>query len=435
MLAEIDPRASARPSPKLVSFGTRHTLSADRPAARHRRRPRLDRRADAGDTPRPPGGRMTVDVPSYVQPPAATASRPPTRISNVLATLTRLRRTRSRVYVVSGHYDSRVTDVMNSTSDAPGPTTTRRAWPSSLELRAAHGHPTARRDAWCSSPSPGRSRASTARRSPRRRYRPTGSTCRACSPTTSSGRAPPTTAPATRTACACSAQGSAEPETADGPGPRGRRRRERLARPGAGPVRARDVAGNEVTGMNIRLIYRLDRYLRGGDHTAVPAAGLPGGPVHRAARELRPPAPGRPGRRTASSTATCCEFCDFELHRAGGRVNAAALWSLAQGPGHAARRHRRHDRADQRHHAVVDARQPRRRVRGGVAADDSSRSGRTRSRSATSRRRRCRLSKDNVVFGVRAVDGRAGTARPRSPSRRPDRYRPDRRRVPTAAAS
>ena len=62
---------------------------------------------------------MTVDVPSYVQRARRQRIPTPTRISNVVATL-RGDVEPDRVYVVTGHYDSRVTDVMNATGDAPG---------------------------------------------------------------------------------------------------------------------------------------------------------------------------------------------------------------------------------------------------------------------------------------------------------------------------
>ena len=64
------------------------------------------------------GGRMTVEIQSFVQP-VSPRIPVPTVISNVIATLTG-DVDPNRTYVVSGHYDSRVTDVMNATADAPG---------------------------------------------------------------------------------------------------------------------------------------------------------------------------------------------------------------------------------------------------------------------------------------------------------------------------
>ena len=61
---------------------------------------------------------MTVEVPSYVQ---GVASRIPfpVRVSDVVATL-RGNEEPDRVYVVSGHIDSRISDVLNYVDDAPG---------------------------------------------------------------------------------------------------------------------------------------------------------------------------------------------------------------------------------------------------------------------------------------------------------------------------
>ncbi|KAK8172714.1 hypothetical protein BKA80DRAFT_251998 [Phyllosticta citrichinensis] len=63
-------------------------------------------------------GRMNVSVGGYVQ--EVNERFPfPTRIDNVIARLEGSSDP-SRVYVVSGHYDSRVTDIDNYTDDAPG---------------------------------------------------------------------------------------------------------------------------------------------------------------------------------------------------------------------------------------------------------------------------------------------------------------------------
>jgi hypothetical protein len=117
-LAEIKTENIKATILKLVSFGTRHTLSNQTDpnrgigAARDWIASEMRKYATASD------GRMTVTVPSYVQGVASRISFP-VRISNVLATL-RGSSDPSRVYVITGHYDSRVTDVMNYVDDAPG---------------------------------------------------------------------------------------------------------------------------------------------------------------------------------------------------------------------------------------------------------------------------------------------------------------------------
>jgi len=119
-LADVSARRLERYDRALVGFGTRHTLSVqDDPsrgigAARDYIRDQFERIAQTA------GGRMTVELDSFIQPPASRVPVP-TRITNVVATLHGTDPTSAdRVYIVGGHYDSRVTDVMNATSDAPG---------------------------------------------------------------------------------------------------------------------------------------------------------------------------------------------------------------------------------------------------------------------------------------------------------------------------
>jgi hypothetical protein len=103
---------------KLVSFGTRHTLSTQNSsthgigAARDWIASEMRKYAEESD------GRMTVSVPGYIQG-VATRIPFPVKISNVLATI-KGSATPEKVYVMTGHYDSRVTDVLDYTSDAPG---------------------------------------------------------------------------------------------------------------------------------------------------------------------------------------------------------------------------------------------------------------------------------------------------------------------------
>jgi hypothetical protein len=119
-LADVSARSLERYDRALVGFGTRHTLSTqDDPnrgigAARDYIRDQFEQIATTS------GGRMTVELDSFIQPPASRVPVP-TRITNVVATLHGTDPSSAdRVYVVGGHYDSRVTDVMNATSDAPG---------------------------------------------------------------------------------------------------------------------------------------------------------------------------------------------------------------------------------------------------------------------------------------------------------------------------
>ena len=63
-------------------------------------------------------GRMTVQRQTFTQPVSSNIPVP-TTITNVIATL-KGTVSPERFYVITGHLDSRVTDVLNFTSDAPG---------------------------------------------------------------------------------------------------------------------------------------------------------------------------------------------------------------------------------------------------------------------------------------------------------------------------
>jgi len=120
IVKEISPDRIEGYIKKLVGFRTRHTMSdtvSDTEgigAARRWIKSELERCGAAQ------GGRLQVAFDSHVAPVSARISRP-TEIVNVVATLPG-RQTASvdRMYVVSGHYDSRNTDIMDAKSDAPG---------------------------------------------------------------------------------------------------------------------------------------------------------------------------------------------------------------------------------------------------------------------------------------------------------------------------
>jgi Zn-dependent M28 family amino/carboxypeptidase len=118
LLREIDPRRIEASILALVGFGTRHTLSSQTDPGRGIGAARDWIFAQLESYAALSGGRMTVEKQSFVQP-VSDRVPVPTVITNVIATL-RGDSAPDRVYLVSGHYDSRVTDVMNATSDAPG---------------------------------------------------------------------------------------------------------------------------------------------------------------------------------------------------------------------------------------------------------------------------------------------------------------------------
>jgi hypothetical protein len=120
MLNQISVRNLQQDVQTLTAFGTRHTSSSQTDpvrgigAAGNWLFDQLQADAAASN------GAMTVQRQSFVQPVSSNIPVP-TAMTNIVATLTGTDpMAASRVYVVSAHYDDRVTDVLNFTSDSPG---------------------------------------------------------------------------------------------------------------------------------------------------------------------------------------------------------------------------------------------------------------------------------------------------------------------------
>jgi hypothetical protein len=133
-LGQVSAQSLERFDRALVGFGTRHTLSTqDDPnrgigAAHDWIKARFDEVAATS------GGRMTVELDSFIQPVSDRVPEP-TRITNVVATLKGTDPTAAdRVYVVGGHYDSRASDPVDGTSDAPGANDDASGTSATLEL-------------------------------------------------------------------------------------------------------------------------------------------------------------------------------------------------------------------------------------------------------------------------------------------------------------
>ncbi|MCU0470385.1 MAG: M28 family metallopeptidase [Arcicella sp.] len=105
---------------KLVSFGTRSTLSTTTDpkkgigAARNWVLSRFQEFAKQSD------GRMTAKIDAWTQPKDTRRVDTDIQMGNVMATLKGTDPADDRIFLVSGHIDSRVSNVMNRTDDAPG---------------------------------------------------------------------------------------------------------------------------------------------------------------------------------------------------------------------------------------------------------------------------------------------------------------------------
>jgi Zn-dependent M28 family amino/carboxypeptidase len=314
---------------RLAEFGTRHTLSSqDDPvrgigASRDWIHDRLTEYA------RDSGGRMTVEKQTFIQP-VANRIPVPTPITNVIATI-RGTTEPNRIYVITGHYDSRVTDVMNATADSPGADDdasgvavlmelarlfATRPLPATLVFAAVAGEEQglygsaymaqqykaagAAIQGMFSNDIVGASRADDGTRDPH--------TIRLFVEGVPTSETP--------------AQASVRQATG-GENDSSSRQLGRFVQ---------NVAANDATGMRVRVIWRRDRYLRGSDHISFLREGYPAARFTEPAEDF---AHQHQDVRVENGVqfGDLPEFCDFPFIARVARVNGAALWSLAAAPG------------------------------------------------------------------------------------------------------
>jgi len=330
ILREIDQSRIRATVERLAAFGTRHTLSSqDDPvrgigAARDWIFQELSAYAATS------GGRMTVEKQSFVQPVSPRIPTP-TTITNVIATL-RGDTDPARIYVVTGHYDSRCTDVLDFTSDAPGADDDASGVAAVLELARVlatrHSEATIVFAAVA-----GEEQGLYGSDHMAQQYKNAGADIQAMfsNDIIGTGDAHDGTANDSHTV-RLFVEGVPTSET-----PQQATTRLSVGGENDGPSRqlgrfVAEVASGPVTGMDVRVIWRRDRYLRGSDHISFLLRGYP------AARLTEPRenfAHEHQNVRVENGVqyGDLVEFCDFGYIARVARVNAAALWSLAQAPG------------------------------------------------------------------------------------------------------
>ena len=115
--AAVSPSELQATITRLVAFGTRHTLSDAKPDTRGIGAARRWVQSRFGALSKECGGCLEVVTPSQTVTGARVPQ--PTEVMDVVA-IQRGSTDPNRVIVITGHLDSRVSDIMNSTSDAPG---------------------------------------------------------------------------------------------------------------------------------------------------------------------------------------------------------------------------------------------------------------------------------------------------------------------------
>jgi len=330
LLREIDPDRIKATILRLVQFGTRHTASSQTDPVRGIGAATAWVFSQMQAIAATSSGRMTVQKQTFVQPVSSNIPVP-TTITNVIATLQGTA-SPERFYVITGHLDSRVTDVLNFTDDAPGADDdgsgvavmlelarlfATRQFPGTLLFATVAGeeqglygsaHMAAQMKAagadvqgMFSNDIVGASQAFDGTR-----------------PDPHSLRLFVETIPTAVTSAQISIMQATGGEN-DGA-------THQLAR------FVTDAAPFNLTGINIRVIWRRDRYLRGSDHISFQAQGYP------AARFTEPRENFDHEHRNVEvingvQFGDLAQFVDFDYTARVAKVNGAALWSLATNPG------------------------------------------------------------------------------------------------------
>jgi hypothetical protein len=134
MLAEVSAKRIEANIRKLAAFGTRSTLSETESNTRGIGAARRWIKSELDACNKASGGRMKVEFDSFIAPVSPRIAKP-TEIVNVVATLPGTQsESKDRIYVVSGHYDSMPTLPTDGTTDAPGANDDASGTAASMEL-------------------------------------------------------------------------------------------------------------------------------------------------------------------------------------------------------------------------------------------------------------------------------------------------------------
>jgi hypothetical protein len=330
LLRQVDPGRIKATVLRLTQFGTRHTASSQTDPVRGIGAATawvFDQMQAIAATS---SGQMTVQKQTFVQP-VSNRIPVPTTITNVIATL---QGTASPewFYVVTGHLDSHVTDVLNFTSDAPGADDDGSGVAVVLELArlfATHQFPGTLVFATVAGEEQGlygSAHMAAQMKAAGADVQGMFSNDIVGASQAWDGTKPdphtvrlfvegiPTALTSTQIAIMQSVGGENDGAT------------HQLAR------FVQDVAPFDLTDMNIRVIWRRDRYLRGSDHISFQQQGYP------AARFTEPRENfdhEHQDTRVENGVqfGDLIEFMDFDYTARVAKVNGAALWSLATSPG------------------------------------------------------------------------------------------------------
>ncbi|HJQ00152.1 MAG TPA: M28 family metallopeptidase, partial [Jatrophihabitans sp.] len=329
LVSEIDPDRMRATIEKLVSFGTRHTLSSQTDPNRGIGAATNWLFGQMQAIAATSGGRMTTELQSFIQPPASRIPTP-TQITNIITTL-HGSSSPDRIYLVSGHIDSRVTDVMNFTDDAPGADDDGSGMAAVMELARVMAT-RAPEASIVFAMVAGEEQGLYGSAFMAKQYKAAGADIQGMFSNDIIGASVADDGTSDPDHFRLFAEGVPTTET-----PQQTAIRQSVGGENDGPSRqlarfVTGVASRGLTGMTVQIIYRRDRYLRGSDHVSFLQQGYPANRFtepnenfdheHQDVRVVN-----------GVQFGDLIQFVDFDFLGRATKVNAAALWSLANAPG------------------------------------------------------------------------------------------------------
>ncbi|KAF2998224.1 hypothetical protein E8E13_005461 [Curvularia kusanoi] len=316
---------------KLASFGTRHTLSSQTDpnrgigAARDWLTTQFKQAAAASN------GSMTVSWNSFIKYPGDNERIIfPVNITTVVATL-KGSEDPERYYLTGGHYDSRNSDPIDYEGDAPGAVDDASGVAVSLELARifAHYKP---KSSIVFTAFAGEEQGLLGAENLAKTYKNTSTNIAAMVNLDMVGnsKAEDGTSDPYNIRLFCQGTPLTENSTT---------MTSRLSIGGDNDSPSRnlgrhiyEVASNAFTQMTVRLIYRLDRYSRGGDHRPFLESGFNGVRFVQANEDYTQQH--QDVRiQNGKQYGDLVEFLDFEYNTRAAKVVASTMWSLANAPG------------------------------------------------------------------------------------------------------
>ena len=331
IVAEISAQRIEATIKRLAAFGTRHSLSDPQSETRGIGAARRWIASELERCGRANGGRLQVTLDEFTAEIGPRVSQP-TQMINVVATLPgKQDASRDRLYVVSGHYDSMPSSVMDATSDAPGANDDASGTAAVMEMACVMSRYSF--DAtliFIAVPGEEQGLVGSTHWAKEARAKNLNVAGMFTNDIIGSSRGADGKRHTNRVRVF--AEGvPALKETSD-------ELRTRITTGGENDSTTRELARfvkthaeRYVRGMNVDLIYRRDRYLRGGDHSPFLEQGYAALRFTEASEDFRHQ---HQNVRVDNGVqfGDLVEFVDFKYVASVAKVNAAALASLAQAP-------------------------------------------------------------------------------------------------------